>query len=113
MLLRLVISALPGTLSCSYELAGYRSELAVIGMKRVAPDDVDRARKRSRQHHFAGVEKFALGGQPIGEPGHAVGGMIENTGGDAGLFDLAVAKQQRADPAQVEIERADRPAADD
>src|SRR5436190_23828090 len=101
MLLRLVITSLPGTLSCSDELAGRRSELAVIGMKRVALDDVDRACKRSRQHHFAGVEKLALGGQPIGEPGHAVGGMVEDTGGNAGLFDLAVAKQQRTDPAQI------------
>jgi hypothetical protein len=39
--------------------------------------------------------------------------MIENAGGNAGLLDLAVAKQQRADPAQVEIERADRAATDD
>src|SRR5437660_24191 len=112
MLVRLVISTLPWTLSCSDELAGHRSELAVIGMKRVAPDDVDGACKRSRQYHFAGVEKLALGGQPIGEPGHAVGGMIENTGGDAGLFDLAVAKQQRANPAQVEIKRPNGPASD-
>src|SRR5437667_9359492 len=108
MLLRLVIALLRGTLSCSDELAGHRSKLAVVGMKRVALGDVDRARKRSRQHHFAGVEKLALGGQPIGEPRHAVGGMIENAGSDAGLLDLAVAKQQRANPAQVEIKRADR-----
>src|SRR5438128_125485 len=100
MLLRLVISALPPrTLFYSDELAGHRSELAVVGMKRVALGDVDRARKRSRQHHFAGVEKLALGGQPIGEPRHAVGGMIENAGSDAGFLDLAVAKQQRANPA--------------
>src|SRR5213592_1455376 len=113
MLLRLVISALPGTLSRSDELAGHRSEPAVISMERVASDDFDRACKRSRQHHFAGVEKLALGGQPVGEPGHAVGGMVEDAGGDAGLLDLAVAKQQRANPAQVEIERPNGPAADD
>src|SRR5882724_10641192 len=110
MLLRRVITSLPGTLSCSDELAGHRSELAVIGVKRVTLDDVYGACKRSRQHHFAGVEKFALGGQPVGEPGHAVGGMVENAGGDAGLFDLAIAKQQRADPAQIEIERPNGPA---
>src|SRR2546426_12822608 len=103
MLLRLVIASLRGTLSCSDELAGHRSELAVVGMKRVALGDVDRARKRSRQHHFPGFEVFALGGQPVGEPGYAVGGMVENAGGDAGLFDLAIAKQQRTDPTQIEI----------
>src|SRR3954467_10189218 len=108
MLLRLVIAALPGTLCCSDELAGHRSELAVIGVKRVALDNVDRSRKRSGQHHFTRFEILALGGQPIGEPGHAIGGMVENAGSDAGLLDLAVAKQERADPAQVEIERADR-----
>ena len=37
--------------------------------------------------------------------------MVEHTGRKPGLLDLAVAEQQRADPAQVRVHRADRPSA--
>src|SRR4029079_7834235 len=87
-LFRFVISVLPGCF-CSDELAGHRSELAVIGMKGVAPDDFDRACKRSCQHDLTGLENLPGGGQPVGEPGYAVGGMIENAGGNTGFLDLA------------------------
>ena len=39
--------------------------------------------------------------------------MAEHAGGDAGLLDLGIAVHDAADPAQVDVERADRPAADD
>src|SRR5712692_4121879 len=38
--------------------------------------------------------------------------MAEHTSGDAGLLDLGIAVHDAADPAQVDIERADRPATD-
>ena len=38
--------------------------------------------------------------------------MAEHAGGDAGLLDLGIAIHDAADPAQIDVERADRPAAD-
>ena len=82
-------------------------------MESVAPCDIDGACERAGQHHFTSGKILALGGQPVGEPCDAIGRMIENAGGDAGLLDLAVAEQQRADPAQISIVRTDRPTAHD
>ena len=39
--------------------------------------------------------------------------MAEHAGGDAGLLDLGVAVHDAADPAQIDVQRSDRPAADD
>ena len=47
----------------------------------------------------------------VGQPGDAARGMVEDSGGDAGLLDRLVAVEQRADPAQVDLvdgHRADR-----
>ena len=38
--------------------------------------------------------------------------MAEHAGGDAGLLDLGILVHDAADPAQVDVQRADRPAAD-
>jgi hypothetical protein len=38
--------------------------------------------------------------------------MVQHAGGKSGLFQLAVAKAERADPAQIGFERPDRPAAE-
>src|SRR6266568_9590379 len=51
-------------------------------------------------------------GALVGEPGHACGGMVEYAGSKPGFLELAVAKAQRADPAQVGILRTDRAAAE-
>jgi hypothetical protein len=55
---------------------------------------------------------FVMRREAVGEPGDAIGGMIEHAGRKPGLLDLAVAEQQRADPAHVRIHRAERPAAE-
>ena len=48
----------------------------------------------------------------VGEPGHASRRVIEHAGGKTGFFQLAVAEAQRADPAQIGIQRPYRPAAE-
>ena len=48
----------------------------------------------------------------VGEPGDAERRMAEHAGGDAGLLDLGILVHDAADPAQVDVHRTDRPAAD-
>ena len=62
---------------------------------------------------MAGLEPHTQRAELVGEPGDAERRMAEHAGGDAGLLDLGVAIHDAADPAQVDIERPDRPAADD
>ena len=59
------------------------------------------------------LERHAVLAELVGEPGDAERGMPEHAGGDAGLLDLRIAVHDAADPAQIDSERPDRPAADD
>src|SRR5262249_28822298 len=46
--------------------------------------------------------------EPIGEPGDAVGRVVQHGRGDAGFLQYAVSIAERTDPAQVDVERAYR-----
>src|SRR4051812_45715223 len=96
----------------SSEVTAHRAVRAIVGLDRVAFAGFDRANERSRQHHLSRLQRQAIGRDLVGKPRHGGCGMIEYASGKAGLFELAVAKTQRADPAQVGIHRADRPAAE-
>src|SRR5580704_5804693 len=65
-------------------------------------------RVRSNKLHRDAAELAEL----VGEPGDAKRRMAEHAGGDAGLLDLGVAIHDAADPAQIDVHRPDRPAAD-
>ena len=58
------------------------------------------------------LERRAEAAELVGEPRDAHRRMTEHAGRDAGLLDLGIAHHQPADPAQVDVHRADRPPAD-
>ena len=92
---------------------GKAAELSEIGMQRVAFRGEHHAGERTGEDQMAGLEPHTQRAELVGEPGDAERGMAEHAGGDAGLLDLGIAIHDAADPAQVDIERPDRPAADD
>jgi hypothetical protein len=61
---------------------------------------------------MAGLQRHAVEPQLVGEPGDAQCRMAQNAGGDAGLLDLGILVHDAADPAQVDVHRPDRAAAD-
>lgn len=56
---------------------------------------------------MAGLERMALRADLVGEPGDAERRMAEHAGGEPALFNLGVAIHDAADPAQVDVHRAD------
>src|SRR5665213_1134450 len=93
--------------SVSGEVAAHAAVRTIVGLNRVAFAGLDRADERSGQHDLACLEGQAQRRDLVGEPRHAGGGMVEYAGGKPGLFQLAVAIAQRADPAQVGVQRTD------
>src|ERR1035438_2509489 len=96
----------------SSEVTAHRTIRTIVGLNCVALASLDRADEGACQHHLARFERKPDASDLVGEPGHAGGGVIEHAGGKPGFFQLAVAETQRADPAQIGIHRADRPAAE-
>src|ERR1700691_1832498 len=96
----------------SNKLYGNAAELAKVGMQRIAFPGKHHARERGGENDMADIERHAVLAELVGEPRHAERGMAEHAGGDAGLLDLRVAIHDAADPAQVDLQRPDRPAAD-
>src|SRR5690349_2433927 len=94
------------------EITAHRAIRSIVGLDRVALAGLDRADEGSRQHHLSRLERQSIRRDLAREPGHGGRGMVEYAGRKARLFLLTVTIAQRADPAQVRIERADRPAAE-
>src|SRR5215469_11775376 len=67
--------------------------------------------ERAGHHQFAGIETLAKRSELIGEPRDAVGGVVQHRRSDAGFLKHAVSIAERTDPAQVDVERANRAAA--
>src|SRR5712664_4306160 len=95
----------------SGEITTHRAIRTIVSLDRVAFAGLDRANERSRQHHLAGLKRKSVGRDLVGKPGHAGRGMIEHAGGKPGFFQLTVTIAQRADPAQIGLQRAQRTAA--
>src|SRR5215831_13601206 len=95
-----------------HELNSDAAERAEVGMQRVALAGEHHAGERSGEHKMAGLERHAVAAELVGEPGDAEGRMAEHAGRDAGLLDLRILVHDAADPAQVDLERPDRPPAD-
>src|SRR6516164_1066176 len=98
--------------SISNKLHGDAAETAEIGVQCVALAGMHHARERAGEHQMADLERDAMLAEFVGEPCHAQSRMAEHAGGDAGLLDLGIAVHNAADPAQVDVERTDRTAAD-
>src|SRR6202042_1466851 len=97
----------------SNKLQGDAAQRAEIGVQGVALLGVHHAGERAGENQMAGLERHAVGAELVGKPGDAERRMAEHAGGDAGLLDLGVAVHDAADPAQIDVHRPDRPAADD
>src|ERR1700693_4979379 len=61
---------------------------------------------------WPGSRACACGPVLVAEPGAAERRMPKHAAAQAGLLDLGIAVHDAADPAQIDIERTDRPAAD-
>src|SRR5262245_25518857 len=96
----------------SHELHGDAAERAEVGMQRVALLGEHHAGERAGEHQVARLQRDAVRAELVGEPGDTQRRMAEHTGGHTGLLDLGVAVHDAADPAQVDVHRSDRPAAD-
>src|ERR1700722_19378517 len=96
----------------SDEIATDRAVGAIVGLDCVALAGLDRTDERPRQHDLAGFQRQPVGCDLVGKPGHGGRGMIEHARAGLALFQLTVTITQRADPAQVGVERAQRPAAE-
>src|SRR6201995_1542900 len=81
----------------SGEIAADRAVGAIIGLDCVALAGLDRTDEGTGPTDLAGLERQPMRRDLVGKPGDGRGGMIEHTGGKAGLFQLAVAEAQRAD----------------
>src|SRR5262249_29978080 len=81
-------------------------------MQGVALAGMDHARERAGPHQMPDIESDAVLAELVGEPSDAERRMAEHPGGDPGLLDFGIAVHDAADPAQIDIERADRPATD-
>src|SRR5262249_21138259 len=62
---------------------------------------------------MTGLERDAVAGELVGEPGYPERGMPEHASGHSGLLDLGILVHDAADPAQVDVKRTNRAAADD
>src|SRR5665213_1739672 len=96
----------------SNELNGDAAEAAEIGMHGVALLREHHAGERAGEHKVPRLERGADLAQFVGEPGDAKRRMAEHAGGKPGLLDLGIAVHDAADPAQVDVERPDRAAAE-
>src|ERR1700728_2221016 len=101
------------TRSSSNKLQRDAPELTEVGVQRIALAREHDARERTGENEVTGLERHAVLAELVGEPGDAERGMAEHASSDAGLLDLGIAIHDAADPAQVDLERPDRPAADD
>ena len=82
-------------------------------MKCITLARVDGASEGATKNDFASGKGHFVQCEFIGEPGDAVGWMIEHGGGDAGFFDRAIAPTDGGDPTEVGIKRFEWTAAYD
>ena len=95
-------------------MAADRSVGTKVSLKGVARPGRHRADERAAEQDLARLERLAMGGQFVGQPGDGVGRMPEYAGRQPRLFDLAIAQACATDPGQVDVVcRQKRPVAHD
>ena len=80
-------------------------------MKRIAFLRKDDAGKRAGEHNMSWLKCVTVRADLVGKPCHAKGRMTEYAGSETCFFNFGIAGHDAAHPAQIDVERADRPAA--
>src|SRR4051794_10083240 len=86
-----------------------RAEICAHGVALLRPHHT---RERAGEYEVALLQRDAVLTQLIGEPRDAHRWMAEHAGGHTRFLDLGIAHHDAADPAQIDIHRTDRTAAD-
>ena len=86
-----------------FKIDPHAAEITIIGEEAVTMAGFDRTDEASRQHHVAGAEPVTIAGKPMHKPDHAQHRIIENACAEAGLLDLVIARDNRANPSQIDI----------
>ncbi|MOA40848.1 hypothetical protein D3C78_1627570 [compost metagenome] len=81
-------------------------------MQGIAAFDRDRARERPRQHDVPGFQPGVVLRKLVRQPRNTQRWMPQHGRRHAGFFDHAILQKQGADPAQINIHRPHRPAAE-
>src|SRR5215510_4518554 len=96
----------------SGEVAAHRAVGAIVGLNCVALAGLDRTDEGAGEHDLSRLQRKAERRDLVGEPGDGSCGMIEHAGSEARFLKLAVPEAERANPAQVGLQGADRPTAE-
>src|SRR5262245_47228211 len=80
-------------------------------MKRIAFLRKADAGKRAGEHNMSRLKRVAVRADLICKPCHAKCRMTEYAGSETCFFNFGIARHDAAHPAQINVERADRPTA--
>src|ERR1035437_1526045 len=97
----------------SDKTTGDVAKRAVVDVEGVPATGRYRPGKRSGQDDLPWLQRYAVLRKTLGQPGNAIGRVIQHAGSDTGFFDYAIAVEQGGNPAQIDIHRLDRPTAHD
>src|ERR1700761_7490825 len=97
---RLARQVAPEACPLSLEVATDRTESSIVGLDGIAFASLERSYERSREHHVAWFDRHAVPRDLVGKPAYGRRRMIENSGREAGFFDLAVPIAECTDPSQ-------------
>ena len=91
----------------SREMAAHHSVRAVIRLDGIAAARLDRPDEGARKHDLSRLERKAERAELVREPGDAVRRMVEDARGEPGFLEHPIAVAERADPAQISVERTE------
>src|SRR5579863_1523163 len=89
------------------------AERAIVRMNHITLGNVDRTGERTGEYNLAFLQPRADVMEFVDEPGYACCRVAHYRRRNARLLDNAVLRQSGADPADIDVHWADRPAADD
>src|SRR5882757_7480280 len=85
----------------SDEVAGHRAQGAVVGDELITGVSGRCAGERAGEDDLTGLDGQAVWSEAAGNPGDSVGRVTEYAGGETGLFDYSVAREDGANPSHV------------
>src|SRR5471030_3520304 len=90
-----------------------RTQRTVVHMERVAGKGLDGCSERAGENHIACAQRLIVWSDLVGKPRNTGCRMIQHGSGQTAFFDCTVLVKQRADPAQIHVERTHGPPAQD
>src|SRR5262245_23324443 len=69
----------------------------------------DDAGKGAGEHNMSRLKSVAVRTDLVGKPGHAECRMAKHAGSETRFFNFGIAGHDSADPAQVDVQRTNRP----